>query len=412
MSQSSLFPSDQTDLAIPDWTPTRAAGLARLAAFLPHAGLVYARSRNTDLGPQDRSNVSALSPWLSRRLITEQEVVASVLNMHGFIKAEKFIQEVFWRTYWKGWLELRPDVLTSFNQQRLAVKQSVSANSELQSRLKKAMSGQSGIACFDFWVGELRENGWLHNHARMWFASIWIFTLDLPWQLGADFFYKHLLDADAASNTLSWRWVGGLQTKGKHYLARASNIETHTRGRFDPEGQLNDMAPALFESDLLPGPASLPSPQIPKTQRVALLVTQEDLYPESLDFGVKVIGAACLTMPTIGEPDAPQARFSRGALADARQRVGVDMGVDIEQVTSDHDIVVWAKALGVKEVITAYAPVGLVAWRLKQIQKALRENDIELVQVRRDWDSLAWPLATGGFFKLKEKLPAFIQKLI
>ena len=58
----------------------------------------------------------------------------------------------------------------------------------------------------------------------MWFASIWIFTLGLPWQKGAEFFMKHLLDGDAASNTLSWRWVGGLQTKGKHYLAQSWNI--------------------------------------------------------------------------------------------------------------------------------------------------------------------------------------------
>jgi deoxyribodipyrimidine photo-lyase len=66
-------------------------------------------------------------------------------------------------------------------------------------------------------VQELVETGYLHNHARMWFASIWIFTLRLPWELGADFFLRHLLDGDAASNTLSWRWVAGLHTKGKHY---------------------------------------------------------------------------------------------------------------------------------------------------------------------------------------------------
>jgi deoxyribodipyrimidine photo-lyase len=58
----------------------------------------------------------------------------------------------------------------------------------------------------------------------MWFASIWIFTLRLPWPLGAAFFQAHLQDHDAASNTLSWRWVAGIQTPGKHYLARAENI--------------------------------------------------------------------------------------------------------------------------------------------------------------------------------------------
>ena len=87
-------------------------------------------------------------------------------------------------------------------------------------------------------LDELRTEGWLHNHTRMWFASIWIFTLRLPWPLGAALFEHHLKDADAASNTLSWRWVAGIQTPGKHYLARAENIARYTNGRFDPRGDL------------------------------------------------------------------------------------------------------------------------------------------------------------------------------
>ena len=66
----------------------------------------------------------------------------------------------------------------------------------------------------------------------MWFASIWIFTLELPWQLGAEFFMQHLYDGDAASNTLGWRWVAGVQTQGKHYLASEWNIKKFTDNRF------------------------------------------------------------------------------------------------------------------------------------------------------------------------------------
>jgi deoxyribodipyrimidine photo-lyase len=73
-----------------------------------------------------------------------------------------------------------------------------------------ATFGRTGIACFDQWTGELLETGYLHNHARVWFSSIWIFTLRLPWKLGADFFIRFLNDGDSASNTLSWRWVAGL----------------------------------------------------------------------------------------------------------------------------------------------------------------------------------------------------------
>tara|TARA_B100001113_G_scaffold339277_1_gene322247 strand:- start:743 stop:1462 length:720 start_codon:yes stop_codon:yes gene_type:complete len=66
----------------------------------------------------------------------------------------------------------------------------------------------------------------------MWFASIWIFTLNLPWELGARFFLKYLFDGDAASNTLSWRWVAGIQTQGKNYIARESNIRKFTNQRY------------------------------------------------------------------------------------------------------------------------------------------------------------------------------------
>ena len=197
-------------LAGVDWTPTRAAGLARLESFLPHAGRDYARDRNIDRGPSDRANVSALSPWIRRRLITEEEVIAAVLKHHSLAAAEKFIQEVFWRSYSKGWLETRPGMLVRFDAERRALRETWAGHEGF----RLARDGRTGITCFDAWVKELIEVGWLHNHARMWFASIWIFTLRLPWQLGAAFFSEHLLDADPASNTLSWRWVAGLHTRG------------------------------------------------------------------------------------------------------------------------------------------------------------------------------------------------------
>ena len=74
---------------------------------------------------------------------------------------------------------------------------------------------------------ELIQTGYLHNHARMWWASFWIHAEGLPWELGADVFFRHLLDADPASNTLSWRWVAGLQTAGKTYLVRLSNLQKY-----------------------------------------------------------------------------------------------------------------------------------------------------------------------------------------
>ena len=220
------------------WQPTRQAALECLRAFLPQAGRAYAANRNFDLGPQDRTNVSGLSPYIRHRLILEEEVLPATLQRHSLSTAAKFLQEVFWRTYFKGWLEQRPLVWTRYRTELEALVQRLEKDDSLRERYTRAVEGETGIQCFDSWATELLRTGYLHNHARMWFASIWIFTLDLPWQLGADFLYRHLLDGDPASNTLGWRWVGGLHTQGKTYLARASNIARYTHSRFNPQGQL------------------------------------------------------------------------------------------------------------------------------------------------------------------------------
>ena len=393
-----------------EWIPTRAAGLARLAEFVPVAGRAYAERRNLDLGPQDRSNVSALSPWLRRRMITEEEVVAAVLRQHSAAAAEKFIQEVAWRTYWKGWLELRPAMLERFNAERIALKADLARDRALAARFARATDGATGIACFDNWVEELRSLGWLHNHARMWFASVWIFTLRLPWQLGADFFYKHLLDADPASNTLSWRWVAGLHTQGKHYLARAENIARNTAGRFAPYGQLNEAALPLAE-DLPPIP---PGPMVPAQRhdggRCALLLTEEDLHPESWDLAGTVAAIAVLPSASVAQSDSPAARFSVAALADAATRAQVHFGVPCTPVTAS-DLPGWLAGQGLSALVTAEAPTGLIRWQLDELAAALSGGGARLIQLRRPWDDLLWPRATAGFFKLKTSLPGVIDRL-
>ena len=75
---------------------------------------LYTAQRNFDFGPQNRKNISCLSPYITHRLISEYEVAKKVLSKYPYQKVEKFIQEIFWRVYWKGWLELRPKVWTDF----------------------------------------------------------------------------------------------------------------------------------------------------------------------------------------------------------------------------------------------------------------------------------------------------------
>ena len=217
---------------------TRQGALNKLDHFIENEIANYNFKRNFDLGPKKRENVSCLSPYITHRLINEYETVKTVLKKYPYQKVEKYIQEVFWRVYWKGWLELRPKVWTDFVEDLKII--------EDDEKLDQAKNGETEIECFNDWVKELKEFNYLHNHTRMWFASIWIFTLKLPWQKGAEFFLRHLYDGDAASNTLGWRWVAGIQTKGKNYVAQSWNIEKFTNHRYQ-KIKLNDNAVPLVD---------------------------------------------------------------------------------------------------------------------------------------------------------------------
>ena len=212
-----------------NFIPSRATAIERLNKFIESGLFDYAKLRNFDFGPQNRNNISCLSPYISHGVVNELEVIEKSLKKYSFVKVEKFIQEILWRNYWKGWLELRPLVWSDFLEDVTKLRSEYINNNNYID----AIEGKTNIECFNSWVNELKTCNYLHNHARMWFASIWIFTLNLPWQLGAEFFLKHLFDGDSASNTLGWRWVAGIQTTGKHYLASEWNIKKFSNNRFD-----------------------------------------------------------------------------------------------------------------------------------------------------------------------------------
>ena len=245
--------------------PTRAFALQRLATIVPNAGRAYAATRNFDNGPAVRGNVSMLSPFIRHRLITEDEVERPVSRPTAFQRpassSRKCAGAPTGRAGSNSIPALGPATSSWVHHERAALREDDARAAEVAAAERR----DTGIACFDAWARELAETGYLHNHARMWFASIWIFTLRLPWVLGADFFMRHLCDGDPASNTLSWRWVAGLHTRGKTYLARASNIATYTGGRFTPQDHdLAAFAPPLTEATVYTR-AALPAPaQIPK----------------------------------------------------------------------------------------------------------------------------------------------------
>ncbi|WP_310498735.1 FAD-binding domain-containing protein [Sandarakinorhabdus sp.] len=386
-----------------DFPATRAAGLERLAAFVPMAGHAYSTGRNTDPGPDALASVSLLSPYVRHRLVSERDVAAAVLAHSSLGSAEKFLQEVLWRTYWKGWLEMRPAVWTQFVAERDRMRDAF-PNARA---LAAAEAGMTGIEGFDDWARELVATGYLHNHARMWFASIWIFTLRLPWALGADFFLRHLIDADAASNTLSWRWVAGLQTPGKIYLAGADNIARYSGGRFAPAGLAKTAQALTEESPPAPRPLPAAAPHDDDTPAL-LLVTHEDMSPETLFSRMtRLRGAIVLADAGLAFGD-PSARFAAAAATDTAQRIAAmwSCPVTVMDRLDTGALAAAAQAADVRRIVTPYAPVGPVADALRDATSALAGNGITLSQARRSWDARFWPHATKGFFPFKAQMAA------
>lgn len=382
-----------------DFIATRAAGQERLAARLPALGRQYATRRNFDVAP---SETSALSPWLRHRLLSEREVLAAVLDAHGPHEAEKFIAEVIWRSYWKGWLEMRPSVWADYRRDLGAALNRVQTEAGLRADFEAACLGQTGIDCFDHWARQLADTGWLHNHARMWFASIWIFTLRLPWELGADLFLRQLLDGDPASNTLGWRWVAGIQTRGKHYVATAENIRRFTEGRFDPRGVLNE-DPAALDAPEPPPPGALPiSVPISPDIRTGVLTTTEDLSPGPVAEGAAVVATFALDTARWRSPlkvAANVADFSAAALRDGLERANVTFGTDAEAVEG------WIRDNDLQQVVFAHAPTGPGGDCIADLRRVCDGADVRLAPQVRPYDTALWPHATRGFFRFRKDIP-------
>jgi deoxyribodipyrimidine photo-lyase len=404
------------------WTATQHAAFESLAEFIPRAGRQYASNRNFDLGPTDRSNVSALSPWIRHRTLTEEYVTSTVLQRYSLHQAEKFVQEVVWRTYWKGWLEYRPAVWRSYLANLEDLRGELAAGSAFLQQYDDAVEGRTGIDCFDSWVAELKQYGWLHNHVRMWFASIWIFTLNLPWQLGASFFYEHLLDGDPASNTLSWRWIAGLQTLGKVYFAKADNIARYTKGRFDPYGQLVSEAlplpsnghPVLeplrafgrltASDDLFDQPDVLMG-------KIGFLTHDEDLSPfDHPDCAVASAHAILTSLPKQWAFPLKQA-FLNGLVKDVAERLNQTVAQDVTRVSSLDEILNWAQDQSLDWLVTPFAPIGETADQLEKICETLSGHGIKVLISQRQWDYTFYPHAKKGFFQMKSKIPQVLEVL-
>jgi len=371
---------------------SRAKAIEKLNHFIENNLTDYSKLRNFDLGPESRSNVSCLSPYITHGIVSEKEIIKKSLDKFSFAKNEKFIQEVLWRTYWKGWLELRPNVWNDYLIELKRIREDFKDNKDYLN----AIEGKTNIECFNYWVNELKENNYLHNHTRMWFASIWIFTLELPWQLGAEFFMQHLYDGDAASNTLGWRWVAGIQTQGKHYLASEWNIKKFTNNRFQ-NIKLNENAPPKISEKIY----SIVRQDFSNPQNIEgknLVVFENNLSFEITDFKEsnfkKIYIVSVKNENRSIKLSEKSVKFKTLLMNDQKQRLK-DNSIDCEVIDISE----------IKNIENCYGLYPTVGENLNY----LNLNNIKLNFLYRNIDRFSWQYCNKGFFNFKNYIPKIVS---
>jgi deoxyribodipyrimidine photo-lyase len=386
---------------------SRAAALDKLRRFIPLAEH-YERDRNHVI--PGHPSVSRLSPAIRHRLLTEEEVVSAVVRVHAFSRVEKFIQEVYWRRYWKSWLSLRPEVWSDFLRDLDAIEENPA--------VRRIEESQTGNRVIDYFANELVTSGYLHNHARMWFASWWVHEARLPWQAGAAFFFRHLLDSDPASNTLSWRWVAGLQTPGKTYLARRGNLEKYLAPEL--RDSLSDGL-AAFENPQALQPHTCAKPPVTRKELLpdsmspsmvtGLWIHEEDLAVETSMLGKQTFAAIAVTADADGwnrhQFPSTKRQWISAALRDAATRAELvwKTPTSLETRLPHTDALLrWAKSLKIQQVVALRPEVGPLHDSLPSLRAVLAKEGIRLALINRPEDLRVRSFATGGFFPFWERL--------
>ncbi len=189
-----------------------------ILAQLDHTDPVkYATDRNFIDG-----HVSYLSPYISRGVISTKQVLESLL-VKGFVpeQMEKFIQELAWREYFQRvWQQLEDDIFDDIRRTHTGTRHRLMPSALL--------NAETGIQAIDKGIAELYKTGYMHNHLRMYTASIACNIGKAYWEMPSKWMYYHLLDGDIASNTCSWQWVAG-SFSSKQYFCNQENINKYTR---------------------------------------------------------------------------------------------------------------------------------------------------------------------------------------
>jgi deoxyribodipyrimidine photo-lyase len=210
-----MFPQATGSFLGDDWRGGRHEALKRLNTMDMEA---YNRNHNFLNG-----SVSKLSPYFRYGCLTLKEASDSVRYRFG-AESAKFVEELARRDYWRRiWHDLGNGIFNDIEDPKVFLGDKLMPDFIRQ--------GITGLPCMDGFIRNLTHDGYVHNHARKWFAAYVVHWLKVDWREAADWFENHLLDGDKASNHLSWQWVASLFSSKPYYFNK-ENLARHTGEKY------------------------------------------------------------------------------------------------------------------------------------------------------------------------------------
>ena len=225
-----MFPQATGSSLADEWHGGRHEALKRLNSI---DAIAYNRNRNFINGA-----VTHLSPYFRHGCISLKEAADNARDRFG-ANSEKFVFELAWRDYWRRvWFEMGNDIFSDIEDPKVALGDKLMPDFIRQ--------GITGLPCMDGFIRNLTHNGYVHNHARMWFAAYVVHWLKVDWREAADWFENHLLDGDKASNHLSWQWIASTFSS-KPYFFNKENLARYTGDKYCATCKVNCPFDASYE---------------------------------------------------------------------------------------------------------------------------------------------------------------------
>jgi deoxyribodipyrimidine photo-lyase len=170
------------------------------------------------------TNTSLLSAYIKFGCISVREVYHYFVKSFG--KNSEILRQLIWREFYAHLLYGYPQLLDQKVNNTIRWPYT-------EEYLNAWMKGKTGFPVVDACMRQLNAIGWMHNRGRLIASSFLVKTLLIDWRFGEQYFAKHLVDYDVASNNGNWQWISGTGVDSMPYF-RVFNPWTQSE-KFDTD---------------------------------------------------------------------------------------------------------------------------------------------------------------------------------